>query len=521
MFHQLTPRTVSRAVVACLAVVMLASFGCASKQRRDQLESVARDWCMTIRASQVIPVYPLTQDLQPGDVFLVQLPIDKQQQQYQQRGFLPLDNHLARLDVTAYADFYDASFLSRLQGTRAKLPADWMRPTSRSTAPWSMAPGAAFPTYAFSVNSSAGLSLAIPISGVPVGLSLLGAESAYGTVTIDDARTLGVDIMSLHEQLQQWVEQSPDRRDFLAAYGAPASQPPRNFLRVVTRIYLTGKLQVSLHDASTRAAGADAGLARPIASMLAQTPGTATETADIADKNYENVMKRLNDLLKDSQPALGDSLVPGGSVRIGAASARSIAMSETFDPPLVIGYLGFDVPIQENGTLGAPIPTHALISGSITPPTGPQATLRSIAEPTIVKAMLDAISRDQSHSAMLIRQELDSLVRFIPGPTLAIRVEDADPAPDGTPRLIIKPTSFRAINVDSYLSYRANRDAYRRLLESGDGVQVMTALADTPTLASDQDIQQALARLEETADERRAFRFARASLTEYYVRSTP
>ncbi len=520
MFHQLTPRTICRVVVACLAVAMLASIGCASKQKRDQLESVARDWCMTIRASQVIPVYPLTQDLQPGDVFLVQLPIAKQQQQYQQRGFLPLDNHLARLDVTAYADFYDASFLARPQETRTRLPADWMRPPSRSTAPWSMAPGAAFPTYAFSVNSGAGLSLAIPISGVPVGLSLLGADSAYGTVTIDDARTLGVDIMSLHEQLQQWVEQSPDRRDFLAAYGTPVSQPPRNFLRIVTRIYLTGKLQVSLHDASTRAAGADVGLARPIAGMLAQAPGTA-DTADVAGKNYEDVIKRLNDLLKDSQPAPGDSLVPGGSVRIAAASARSIAMSETFDPPLVIGYLGFDVPIHENGTLGNPIPTHALINGSITPPTGPQATLRSIAEPTIVKAMLDAISRDQSRAAMAIRQELDSLVRFIPRPTDAIRVDEADPAPDGTPRLIIKPTSFRAINIDSYLSYRANRDAYRRLLQSRDGVQVMTALADAPTLASDQDIQQALARLEETADERRAFRFARAALTEYYVRSTP
>ena len=45
---------------------------------------------MTIRGSQVIPVYPLTEDIQPGDVFLVQLPIDQQQKLYQQNGFLPL-----------------------------------------------------------------------------------------------------------------------------------------------------------------------------------------------------------------------------------------------------------------------------------------------------------------------------------------------------------------------------------------------------------------------------------------------
>jgi len=45
---------------------------CASWERQHQLERVAKDWCLTIRASQVIPVYPLTEDLQPGDVFLVQ-----------------------------------------------------------------------------------------------------------------------------------------------------------------------------------------------------------------------------------------------------------------------------------------------------------------------------------------------------------------------------------------------------------------------------------------------------------------
>jgi hypothetical protein len=32
---------------------------------------------MTIRASQVVPVYPLTEDLQPGEVFLVQLPVGR------------------------------------------------------------------------------------------------------------------------------------------------------------------------------------------------------------------------------------------------------------------------------------------------------------------------------------------------------------------------------------------------------------------------------------------------------------
>ena len=81
-----------------LAAALIASCA-ASKQ--DQVERVAKDWCMTIRASQVMPVYPLTQDIQPGDVFLVQLTIDQQQKAWEEQGYLPLDNHLARLEPDA------------------------------------------------------------------------------------------------------------------------------------------------------------------------------------------------------------------------------------------------------------------------------------------------------------------------------------------------------------------------------------------------------------------------------------
>lgn len=525
MAHHLSTWQSKLTLIATVLAIVCAITGCSSTQKRNQLESVARDWCMTIRASQVIPVYPLTQDLQPGDVFLVQLPIDRQQQQYQQRGFLPLDNHLARLNIDTYDEFYRNSFLGREGESAYKLPLDSLRPKATvgdKTSAWSMAPGAAFPTYSFSVSSSAGLNLAVPISGVPVGLSLLGADAANGTISIGDARTLGVDIMSLHEQVHKWLEESPSRRDFLAAYGAPANQPPRNFLRVVSRIYLTGELEVSLYDANTRAAGVDAGLARPLASMLASTPDTDTAPQDSTAKNYEDVIKRLNELLQSSQPAAGQPLVPGGSVRIAAASARSIALAETFNPALVIGYVGFDLPILENGVLGNAIPTHALINGSIVPPSGHQATLRNIAEPTIVKAMLDAISRDESTAALTIRRELDSLIRFIPKPTDAMRIEELAPAADGTPRLAIKRASWRAINIDSYLSYRANRDASLRLLQTREpNTQVLNALAGEPFPTGDEDINLILKRFSESAEEARAFRVARAALTEYYVRSTP
>ena len=91
-------------------VPLIINSGCCTS-KKCQLEHVARDWCLTIRASQVIPVYPLTEDVQPGDVFLVQVPIDKQQDEYDQNGFLPLDNHIARINPDGYANFYRNSFL--------------------------------------------------------------------------------------------------------------------------------------------------------------------------------------------------------------------------------------------------------------------------------------------------------------------------------------------------------------------------------------------------------------------------
>ena len=90
------------------AAILLVT-GCASQRMSgQQLERVAKDWCLSIRASQVIPVYPLTEDLQPGDVFLVQTPAEEQVRVYLERGFLPLENLVTRLPLEGYKSFYSA-----------------------------------------------------------------------------------------------------------------------------------------------------------------------------------------------------------------------------------------------------------------------------------------------------------------------------------------------------------------------------------------------------------------------------
>ena len=66
--------------------------------------------------------------MQPGDVFLVQTPIDKQHEIYTKRGFLPFDNHLGRINPDGYKPFYERRSRSATPQPRRQRPRRWMKP---------------------------------------------------------------------------------------------------------------------------------------------------------------------------------------------------------------------------------------------------------------------------------------------------------------------------------------------------------------------------------------------------------
>ena len=96
-----------RALIAAGTSVWVLLGGCSEHKQARTTRGHRQDWSMVIRASQVLPIYPLTEDIQPGDVFLVQTPIDKQHEIYTKRGFLPFDNHLGRINPDGYKPFYE------------------------------------------------------------------------------------------------------------------------------------------------------------------------------------------------------------------------------------------------------------------------------------------------------------------------------------------------------------------------------------------------------------------------------
>jgi hypothetical protein len=236
-----------------LVFLVLAISGCAHKIAEKKLEDVAKDWCETIRASQLISVYPLTEDLQPGDIFLVQLPVDFQQEAYKRKGFLPLDNLVHRMHPARYKEFYSKSF--GVGDQQKPVPGYWLAPGANPN--WSQAPSAKFPTYSFSARSGGGFSLAIPVQGVPIGLSLMGGDAAEGTITIAEAYTYGVDAKSLYDQVKKWAEEDKSVKEFLKDLGR--TELNQNYLRIVTRVYLTGKLNISLQSSGQMAGGVTVG----------------------------------------------------------------------------------------------------------------------------------------------------------------------------------------------------------------------------------------------------------------------
>lgn len=348
----------------CLFAILLVA-GCGSS-RQAQLEEVAKDWCLTIRASQVIPVYPLTEDLEPGDVFLVTVSAQDQVEQYNGKGFLPLDQHVTHLVGLPISDRY----LNRYGTVDGSVyPHVWQFPTQLPEGQkhgWTRAPGAAFPTYSFSVKRGFGFQLAIPVEGVPVGLSLMGTDSATGSIAIAEASTYGVELDDIEPRIQAWAT-NPDRKQELAQLRKSAGRAI--FLRVVARVYLTARVNISLTNSMAFGAGASVGQAPPTFSTPLDGKDAAENFKQTAEVTSQ-ALKSLNDLLKQSTQF-------GGSLQVTLATTRNVSMNESFRRPLVIGYLGFDFPVFEDGSLGTPVATQNQLNG-INQPTVPASRFTPI-----------------------------------------------------------------------------------------------------------------------------------------------
>ena len=314
--------------------MLVLSSGCASYLARKKMEGVAKGWCEMIRASQVIPVYPLTQDLMVGDVFLTQTTIGSQQDQYNAKGFLPLDDFQVRLAYTNYSNIYfDAYWKDAFGGTNTPHPVPSFTNSGSlsngqaivlTSAPL---PRAAFPTYSVQAQSGAGFNAAFPIQGIPVALSYLNSQQVNASVTIADARTYAGDPGQLYALLKNWSN-DPTNKNYLRAT-ANNLEHTEVFLRVVTRVYYARAVDVSLQRADSQGGGAKAGSINDV-SLL-----TTNSNTNVL-QNYTNLLNALSSAATTAASAISNATQVGGSVKFAWASGSTVGLSQSFDTILAV-----------------------------------------------------------------------------------------------------------------------------------------------------------------------------------------
>jgi hypothetical protein len=314
-------------LIPAMAIAAVILSGCMTESK--QLESVNKDWNRLIRASHIYPIYPLSEDLEPGDLFFVSAEIEDLAP-WSTPGYIKLDHQVGRLTPKNYSRFYDNSF-----GTgNNPLPRFWIKDNS-----WSNAPLAGFPSYSFAVKQGGGANVSLPIQGIPVGLALMGAKSASGHVTIADAHTYGVDEFTLQDQVEQFVVEN--RTNLLELIEAQNTPDKPYYLQVVSRVYLTQKVVVSMIHDSAFGATASGGVPKDV-------PVPSLENAN-ASANFTNMVNAVNGIVSAHSSAVtaAGALAPGGTIKFTAVSSRSVSMEETFPRPLVIGYTGFNVVLKK------------------------------------------------------------------------------------------------------------------------------------------------------------------------------
>jgi hypothetical protein len=338
----------------CVALSALILQGCA----QTQYEKPAKEWCLAMRANQMIPVYPLTQDVRPGDVFLVQRTIGQQVEEYKEKGFLSLDDSRKRLVLPEAAfkhQYFNGYFKGEFvcQDYPMRTPADSsVQPGTSGSVPTALtptpAPRSAFPTYSFTVKRGVGLSLGVPISGIPVAMNFMNASEATGVVVLADSSTYQADHDEIMTALATWT--SDDAVADQLKRSCEYMKQEYVYLRVVKRVYMVGAVDVRLENKQRTQGGAQAGLAEQ-----SNDPNISYATFDENLKKQRALIKTVNDLANASKI--------GGAISFNLATERAVGLRESFDRPLVVGYLGMDVPYFRSGALGAPIPTFERLEG--------------------------------------------------------------------------------------------------------------------------------------------------------------
>ena len=248
-----------------------------------------------------------------------------------------LDSHgtRGRDDIPHHWKFPKGAFGSVYEPKEGDKPSD--NPPNK----WHFGPIAAFPSYGFDIQQGQSFSLSIPVKGVPVAMSILGAQAAKCSLTIKDAHTYAIDTLQIEKQVREWAA---DNRGFLRSFRPKETRKwfiftskEQYYVRIVTRVYLAREFNVSVSTVDSGGLGLTAGLKMPadIAAPIANTDGKYDTS-----KIYKDTLDTINSNLNAAPDTTGKEAVErdaagkvtgvnfGASLRVVAASSRYVSLDE-------------------------------------------------------------------------------------------------------------------------------------------------------------------------------------------------
>lgn len=342
-----------------LAVPILAVAGCSSLS-----EQAGITYAKSVTQLGINPIYPPREDLQVGDIYAVEAGNATADRYKLKSAFVAVNDVTG--DIRAYLHSRYKFADTEIKDASGDVPASVKprqldkRPDAPLLAPSDLTtlPIDALPQ----IEVDSGIS--IGVQGQPQGLgAVFGFAAAktlkmslqYGRVT-----SYEIPMAVAEEELGNFCDHPSTayicENDYLAnwinqKYGlGPGSKGivKRASALMVTKVYLARQIVYTFNDATLAAA-----VAQAVSDDGKVAPPAPTVTQADIDKAFDSKNPKLIEATNDLVKSLSDSATSNGgaqgSFQIAIANKQSVSISEIFDRPVVIAYVGVS-------SLGAPSP---------------------------------------------------------------------------------------------------------------------------------------------------------------------
>ena len=348
---------------------------------------VGKEWSATIREFGVVPVFPPREDVQVGDIYISPVAPDEEIEKrlINKHGtFLPIPVLVGSVDLRGPLDNYYRNRLSFPPTPNAPTtqPTTMAQPHGDGsiylTGDNSRLRLGGFPEFFSAQISQGGIDGLVPTEAVDIALGAFASANKTINVSVPMVESYGLPFSIINEAvLISGDGTTLAYHETAKAASRPATYPSNEptdeaavvllsasnvgslfdgnnvastkpgiigYLRLITEVYSTRSIDVSVQATNGVSGGANADLTTKILSKIPSLSATthpsapsavsATQPASFDQPTPQQVAASLNNQLNQSLQAA----LPGVSVKFLSVTGSGVSMRRTYERPIVIGY---------------------------------------------------------------------------------------------------------------------------------------------------------------------------------------